>query len=193
MMQTLRGGNVGTRSEIYVRNHEVTIELWKHWDGYPEYMVPYFKEFAKFARRTFRHAPHRLTYPEDVSALLIAFDYITCRKMYMEMRKQYRDTHRFFSICSDIRPRGRIDDFQMIWILDLPNTNESGVWRLIGYDTWDTDFLPPSDAGDLKHIYKGRVKMTTEEMRKMIHERKQLPMKPVVEETILRVRFPKMF
>jgi hypothetical protein len=193
MMQTLRGGNVGTRSEIYVRNHEVTIELWKHFDSYPDYMIPFFKEFAKFARRTFRYSQYRLTYPEDVAALLIAFDHIVHRRMFIKMKKEFNDVHKFFSPCSDIRPRGNIEDFDMVWILDLPDTNMDGSWRIIGYKVCDLDFQPPNNGGDMDNMYSGRIKMTIEEMRRMIRERKELPIKPVVEKTIMKVNTPKMF
>ena len=121
---------MGTRSEIYVRNPDgETIELWKHFDGYPEYMVPFFKAFAKWARNLVGTATHWLTYSPDVAALLIAFDY--------DLHKQEQKKRGLPSEYArpDVRPRGGIEDAEYVWILELPpvNTEPPVAWVLRGY------------------------------------------------------------
>jgi hypothetical protein len=183
---------MGDRSEIYVRNKDLTIELWKHWDSDPDFMIPFFEKFSSFAINTVGHNQHLLTYPETVAALLIAFDYEEHKKTLEKLRKKYKNAPDYLFVAKpDIRPRGNIQDFQRIWILDIPNINESGVWKISHYDVSELDFLPPNDEReDLKPHYRGIVNMTIEEFRKAIHECRELPIKPTVEKVILRVTVP---
>ena len=88
---------MGTRSEIYVRNSMSCVGLWKHWDGYPDYMVPMFKEFLKYAFKRWRAQAHWLTYPEDMAALLISW---SDQVRYRELKKISKG----FPINIDIRP-----------------------------------------------------------------------------------------
>ena len=115
---------MGTRGEIYVRNPTSTVELWRHYDTYPDYMVPYFKLFAQYAAWCVGNQRHWLTYPEDVAAMLIAFDY------------EIHVGDMFGPSPPDMRPRGRINDFEKVWILDIPALNEVEdiVWRVRGFD-----------------------------------------------------------
>jgi len=127
----LGGGFMGTRGEFYVRNSSSIIELWRHFDTYPEYMVPYLKAFAKYAAWCVGSQRHWLTYPEDVAAMLIAYDYelVLARQMRFAPKG-------FFEGRPDLRPRGCIDDFEKVWIIDIPDVNQTDdiVWRVRGFD-----------------------------------------------------------
>ena len=106
---------MGTRCEIHVRNEESHVELWKHWDGYPENMMPLLKEFATWVREKVEDQVHWLLYPEDVSAYLIAFDY--------EKVKEMREKHGLrIPPKPDIRPRGIINDLKYVYVIDLGKT-----------------------------------------------------------------------
>jgi hypothetical protein len=181
---------MGDRSEIYVRNANTTIELWRHWDSDPQFMIPFFEKFASFAMNTYPTQQHRLTYPEDVAALMIVFDYLEDKETLEKLRKQWKASKNDpeFIPHPDVRPRGNIEDFERIWILDIPNDNENGVWKVSYYDLDDLDFLPPpNEREDLKSLYRGKVQMTVEEFRKLIRECKPLPIKPEIEKVILHV------
>ncbi|MCR6692370.1 MAG: hypothetical protein MRT15_08260 [archaeon YNP-LCB-003-016] len=118
---------MGTRSEIHIRDLSIgdVIELWKHWDGYPKYMVPLFKEFAVWIRQMVKEQVHWLSYPEDVAAYLIAFEWEKTKEWIESLDE---DERRFAYLKPDIRPRGRINDVQYVYILDVGNT-----WTLKGY------------------------------------------------------------
>jgi len=124
---------MGTRGEIYVRGSGTVIELWRHWDAHKKYMVPYFKLFAKYASWSVGGQRHWLTYPEDVAAMLIAFDYevALASRLCLDSEKLAR----FLGLRPDIRPRGDMNDFEKVWILDLPEENQSDIfWRIRGFD-----------------------------------------------------------
>jgi hypothetical protein len=180
---------MGDRSEIYIRNADLTIELWRHWDSDPQFMIPFFEKFASFAIRTYHDQQHRLTYPEDVAALMIVFDYLEDKETLEKLRRQYKGkkTDPLFIPKPDLRPRGNIEDFERIWILDIPDTNQNGIWKVSYYRLNNLDFLPPeNEREDLKPLYKGKVQMTTDEFRKAIREKKE-PIKPEIERVLLHV------
>lgn len=110
---------MGTRSEIYIRNEIGCIGLWKHWDGYPDYMFPMFQKFLKYAVREWKRNPFWLTYPEDMAGLLIAWNYMNDKRF---LRKISKDS----PINADIRPfidvmgERLINDLEYIYILELP-------------------------------------------------------------------------
>ncbi len=121
---------MGTRGEIYVRNSSAVIELWRHYDAYERYMKPYFKLFARYAAWCVDGQRHLLTYPEDVATMLITFDY------EVKLSQQLHFSRRLFEVKPDLRPRGNIDDFEKVWILDIPDINDERrlVWRVRGFD-----------------------------------------------------------
>jgi len=142
---------MGTRSEIYVRNSSGCVGLWKHFDGYPDYMVPMFKEFLKYAFKRWRDQAHWLTYPEDLAALLISW---SDQVRYRELKKISKG----FPINIDIRPlfdvsgKKIIEDAEYVWILDLPEAitannafkPSSGLtFRIRGYKLKDWNGLNP--------------------------------------------------
>jgi len=132
---------MGTRGEIYVRNSNSVVELWRHFDTYAGYMEPYFRLFAKYAAWAVGSQRHWLTYPEDVAAMLIAFDY---EVLLTQRTRLY--TKEFFEARPDLKPRGNINDFEMVWILDVPNENQDDdiLWRVRGFNFWSRPKGAPS-------------------------------------------------
>lgn len=122
---------MGTRGEIYVRGSNSVIELWRHYDTYRKYMEPYFRLFARYAAWAVGSQRHWLTYPEDVAAMLIAFDY----EVTLASRLPTSSLD-LFECRPDLRPRGNIEDFEKVWILDVEDVDEAGniVWRVRGFD-----------------------------------------------------------
>ena len=137
---------MGTRGEVYVRNSEGVIELWRHYDTYPDYMEPYFRLFAKYAAWCVGSQKHWLTYPEDVAAMLIAFDHEVTVAAHLAYSVE------LFEGRPDLRPRGGINDFEYVWINDIPNANQTEklLWRVRGF--------------------RYRYRANDEEMRKAIRE-----------------------
>jgi hypothetical protein len=113
---------MGTRSEIMIRTtyekkdgtKEIdVIELWKHWDGYPDYMIKLFEKFMKFAEDSAGSQKHRLFYAEDISSLLIVFDYLEKNGYAKPSENDDREHY------PDIRPRGWIDDTSYLYLLEI--------------------------------------------------------------------------
>jgi len=134
---------MGTRSETYVRNKEDCVGLWRHFDGYPDFMgEEFFPEFLNFAWEKWQKQPHWLTYPADMAALLIAFD-ARCHEEYeQELEKELKDTP-FIGHGIDIRPlfgpmgTKLITDAAYVWILDIPPINETKrplTFHIRGYE-----------------------------------------------------------
>jgi hypothetical protein len=140
---------MGTRGEIYVRNSGSVIELWRHYDTYKEYMVPYFKGFAEYAAWCVGSQRHWLTYPEDVAAMLVVYDYEIILASHLRFASR-----RLCGATPDLRPRGGINDFEKVWILDIPDVNKTDdiVWRVRGFD-----FQYGVDAEEMREsIRKGK-------------------------------------
>jgi len=138
---------LGTRSEIRIGNNgNAEVTLYKHWDGYPEAMIPMFKDFRKFADECVGTQKHWLSYPEDVAAMLIAFDYELQKKRKRTAKKEYKD---YIYTRPDIRPMGQMDDFvEYVYDLDLGDSESRGKkWTLkiheVHYD-WQRDFTQES-------------------------------------------------
>jgi len=145
---------MGTRSEIYVRNSWACVGLWKHWDGYPDYMVPMFKAFLRYAVKRWSSAPHWLTYPENMAALLISwYDRVSLARL-RRMSKDYPvnvDIRPLF----DVKGEKMICDAEYAWVLDLPEpiTMErfgerpsALVYRIRGYELKDFNGLSPDEV-----------------------------------------------
>ena len=131
---------MGTRSEIWIKKGDDVVKLYKHWDGYPQFMMPYLKEYAEFAARGVGDQLHWLSYPEDVAALLIAFDYEDLRRSELGY---YRP---------DIRPKGRINDFiEYVYVLELElrDLNEAS-WTVKCYKVKGLKEADAVGEGDLE-------------------------------------------
>jgi hypothetical protein len=119
---------LGTRSEIYIRCKEDNdvIELFKHWDGYPEHVIPYLSRFAAWAKRMVKYQLLWLTYPEDVAALLIAYDFVSHRRLW---KRFYGNNYSVkANVKPDIRPRGLINDLiRYVYVLDVCEYSKEGV------------------------------------------------------------------
>jgi len=167
---------MGTRSEIYIRNlgDGITVELWKHWDGYPDYMVPFFKDFAKWCAKMYKRQAHWLTYPGDVAAFLIAYDW----RIHKEHQEEMGYDTTFAK--PDVRPIAGIEDAEYLWILDLPGPTWPIVkppikWKLIGYRLVMFDLGP----------YGPQVREAIREGKDILKEFPQVIKKKVVEEEII--------
>ena len=121
---------MGTRSEISIRdhwtdeqgrNHYSVIELWKHWDGYPEGIEETLKSFVAFINKSCDSQRHMLFSAEDFAAMLIASSYNDSKVMQEKYVKDYPD--RGMDIYPDIRPRGFIDDSEYTYLIDLDGIN----------------------------------------------------------------------
>jgi hypothetical protein len=143
---------MGTRSEIHIRDLHTDVELWKHWDGYPEYMMELFREFAKWVYEIVGDQKHWLSYPEDVSAYLIAYYWEIDKRINEEFkRKGYKSAY----VKPDIRPRGRINDFEYLYIIEVGD-----VWTI--------------------KCYKSENFELTDEERKLIREHREDEIKGLV-------------
>ena len=151
---------MGTRGEIYVRNSSSVIELWRHYDTYANFMVPYFKVFAKYAAWCAGSQRHWLTYPEDVAAMLIAYDY----EVVLATRLRFVSKG-LLEARPDLKPRGRINDFEKVWILDIPDENQTCdiTWKVRGFS-----FKFQADAEEMREdIRKGKDAMFENYMEKI--------------------------
>jgi len=154
----------------------MTIALWKHWDGYPEYMVPWFKDFATWCEDLFVEEFHWLTYPSSVGAFLIAYDW--------KIHKEHQEEMGFPKTYArpDVRPRGIIEDAEYLWILDLPGPTWPLVkppikWKLTGYK------LVGFDLG----AHASQVREAIREGKDILKEFPQVILEKVVEEEIIVV------
>jgi hypothetical protein len=141
---------LGTRSEIYIRCRirdnvnvpNAVIELYKHWGGYPEFMVKHITQFARWARRMVKDQLHWLLYPEDVAALLITYDFMYLKKLYKRLYGNEFSTRAH--IKPDIIPRGFINDLiEYVYILDVCENEYDGkniiirdgvTWKLKAFE-----------------------------------------------------------
>jgi len=122
---------MGTRSEIYVRrkwdkSYFEVVELWKHWDGYPEYILPYLRRFTGVAKECVKDQKHWLTYPRDIASPLIAFDYEQRKKECENLEDEVK------YLKPDIRPKSDIRDAAYAYIIDLPK-DEDGMLKVSCY------------------------------------------------------------
>ena len=132
---------MGTKSEIYVRclkreNADArVIELYKHYDGHPKYMIPHISRFATWARRMVKDQLHWLLYPEDVASLLIAYDFVVTKRHW---KRIYGNVYNVKAhIKPDIRPRGSIDDYvDYVYVLDVCEKLEKELAEDMWVVTW---------------------------------------------------------
>lgn len=164
---------MGTRSEIYVRNSQGCVGLWKHYDGYPEYMVPMFKSFLLYAYREWRAQSHWLTYPEDLAALLIAWYYGVVKREARRLRSP-------FPVNADIRPlmdvsgEKLIEDAEYAWVLNVPEYNSPDlVYEVLGYRLRGSDGLTREEIAQVRE--RGRVESPNAEL--VVNEVVALPRK----------------
>jgi hypothetical protein len=101
------------------------VVLYKHWDGYPDYMITVFEEVADFAAYMAVDQIHWLSYAEDVAAYIITY--------YGMLSKEERN--RFgWPQNPDFRPCGGIADWvDYVYLLDVSNA-EKGEWVLKIYE-----------------------------------------------------------
>ena len=132
---------MGTRCEIYLRRWDdgycEVVELWKHWDGYPEHMFPFLRRFASFTSECVGDQRHWLTYPTDMAAMLIAFDY--------EERRLRGEKY----LRPDVRPRGDIRDAEYAYVVDLPGEAE-GYMEVTCYRICRGEGLKDRDRRELR-------------------------------------------
>jgi hypothetical protein len=116
---------MGTRSETVIWDGHSMVVLYKHWDGYPDYMVTIFQEVADFAAYMAIDQIHWLSYAEDVAAYIITY--------YGMLSKEERN--RFgWPRNPDFRPCGRIADWvDYVYLLDVSSA-EKGEWVLEIYE-----------------------------------------------------------
>ena len=163
---------MGTRCEIiiYETNDEgeVTdkVELWKHWDGYPDYVVEMIKEFGKFARKLARSQIHWLGYAQDVASMLIVYDYEDRKKFVEQLKPKDRE---FFLemgfLKPDVRPRGFMEDAEYVYALVIEKETEKKpklTWKLYIYDIYElTEKVPNFDCRKLRN-YKHKWEFETD-------------------------------
>jgi hypothetical protein len=117
---------MGTRSETVIWDGNSMIVLFKHWDGYPEHMIPIFHEVAKFAVYMAKDQLHWLNYSEEVASFIIAY--------YGLLAKEERDK-RNISLSPDFRPVGIIEDsVNYVYVLDVSKTVKERKWCIRVYD-----------------------------------------------------------
>lgn len=80
---------MATRSLVVLEDEYGAVVLYKHYDGYPEFMLLFLEEFAKWyakkVERSTGYFPHFLWQADDVAAALIYFDYIEAIKMWKRL------------------------------------------------------------------------------------------------------------
>lgn len=120
---------MGTRSEIWVIDSEGRVELYKHNDGYPDYMIPFFRRLANWAANKVKDGVRLLGYKEEVAAMMIAYDFITAEV----------DLNSFgpnpMGVWPDIRPRGTIDDLiEYVYVFKVKEEGNKVIWDIRGYE-----------------------------------------------------------
>lgn len=117
-----------THCEIFIREKETldpesgrinwnAIELWKEYDGYPNFMFPFFDKFMAWVESIREDSPYWLTYASDMGAAFIAFDYEWQKKVCADAVAKGAPG---LSPRPDARPRGQIRDSDYLYLIDLP-------------------------------------------------------------------------
>ena len=125
---------MGTRCEIYVRNTDECIGLWRHFDGYPDYMMPMLTEFVRDMYEKWKEQAHWMTYPHSVASLLVAWSYMDKLKYYEELKAEFPaspDTYILF----DVLGQKVLVDCEYVYILNIPDTNDTVnmVFEIVAY------------------------------------------------------------
>jgi len=118
---------MGTRSETVIWDGQTMIVLYRHWDGYPSFMLPHFREIAEFAKYMAKEQTHWLTYAEDVAAYMIGYDCIKAKEQKQQIQRKWK---RDLAINVGFRPVGNIADVvEFVYVVDVSN----GSWRIDCY------------------------------------------------------------
>jgi hypothetical protein len=116
---------MGTRSETVIWDGNSMIVLFKHWDGYPDYMLEFFREVVEFACYMCKDQIHWLNYAEDVASYIIGYDGIVSK----ECRDKYG-----YSKNIDFRPIGNVTDYvEYVYVLDVSKAFREGRWMISVY------------------------------------------------------------
>jgi hypothetical protein len=112
---------MGTRTEVVVWDGEAMVVLYRHFDGYPEFMLYLFKEGGKWAAWMCKDQHHWLSRAEDVAAYLIAYD--------GREEEKFRE-EKNFGTKPDLRPCVWVEDLiEYVYILDV-REGRRGRWRV---------------------------------------------------------------
>lgn len=140
---------MGTRCNIIVMNPaepRALVELWKHYDGYPEFIIPLIREALRYALydvRGGRHY-HMLASPNLVAAWLIIYSYMEDEWRWMVTSgPDFREKYPFWP---DLRPRGWILDAEYTYFLLLP---EGELWPEEVEEAGELGFTVVVAEGDL--------------------------------------------
>jgi hypothetical protein len=135
---------MGTRSEIVVHDGCHMVVLFKHWDGYVDYMIPLFEGAARYAVELCGDHVHWLSYPEDVAAMLICYDGEEAKKYAREMGTHAKP---------DIRPVGAINDLiDYVYFIDVSGAVRDRLWTVHAYEVQER--LWPLPRGRRDAVYR---------------------------------------
>lgn len=114
---------MGTRSITVITDQVISVVLYKHWDGYPDAMLSYFKNARCFMERyEDGYLPHFMEYPEDVAAAIIVSAWKGPRGKEARLRPpDFRPVFGFNSPISNeiITELGRKHDAEYVYVIDL--------------------------------------------------------------------------
>lgn len=121
-----------TKCEIFIREREtidadtgkinwLAVELWKEYDGFPNFMFPFFEKFTAWVDSIREDQPYWLTYASEMAAAFIAFDYEWQKKVCEDAKNQGAPG---LSPRPDVRPRGQIRDSDYLYLIDLPESKK---------------------------------------------------------------------
>ena len=168
---------MGTRAELYIRvkdkRYVSMTALWRHYDGYPDYVVEQLREFINWFREKYSGQHHWLLMPETVASELIYYEGMK----KSEYAREYEDeTLRNLLSRPDWRPllgyhnfthrmeKGKlIEDAEYIYIMNIEVDGNDIVVNIKGYR-----------HGELRE----------EEIREVFEKGRLAGEKPVVDETI---------
>jgi hypothetical protein len=163
---------MGTRSETVIWDGHAMIVLFKHWDGYPEEMMPYFMEIFQFAKEMAKDQIHWLTYSEDVAAYIIGYDCIRVRE----------EVSKGMLSCAnvDFRPIGKIADcVEYVYIIDVTRAS----WKIDCYEVVDYKRFWRLSRRGRDRLYMAMIKGEKTEMLRLIaHEELKLVEEEIPEE-----------
>jgi len=118
---------MGTRSETVIWDGRAMVVLHKHWDGYPEYMVDFFRSAARLAAYMAKDHRHFLGYAEDVAGYIILAHGLENLK-WIKGKPYPANT--------DFRPAAWICDLiEYVYVLDVSKAcDDPFYYRLVGKD-----------------------------------------------------------
>lgn len=117
---------MGTRCNILVVDKfDRKIVLYKHWDGYPEGILPYIVRTLEYLKKYAYNQIHWWHYADVVAGMLIAVDW-DITKEYYEILKHYWDGNTKV----DIRPVDEIyGDIEFLYVVDVGEEGK-GEWNV---------------------------------------------------------------